>query len=85
MFNRSHLLHHTIVLGILLLGIGFALLFSADKNFALIAIFATGIIYAAYGIVHHHIEHDLTVKIVVEYVLVALLVVALFLFVRGGL
>lgn len=85
MFDRAHFLHHAIVVGILLLGIGASLLFSADRRLALIAIVATGIVYAAYGIIHHRIEHDLTIKIVVEYVLVALLVVSLFIFVRGGL
>lgn len=84
MFDRAHILHHTIVVGILVLGIGLSLLFSGDRNLQLAAIVATGVVYAAYGIVHHRLEHDLTVKIVLEYVLVALLVVVLFIFVKGG-
>ena len=85
MFDRAHILHHTIVVGILAVGFAISQFYLGDRNLQLATIVATGIVYAAYGIVHHRLEHDLTVKIVVEYVLVAALVVALFIFVKGGM
>lgn len=83
--DRTHVLHYSIVFGIIVLGVAIVGLSSLGKPTQLIGIIGVCLLYFLYGILHHHFEHDLTVKIVVEYVLVAALVVALFLFVYGGI
>lgn len=82
--HKNHLVHYLIILGIIALGIGSVILLSSNKNMQLIMVLAVSLFYLCYGIFHHFLEHDITIKIVVEYVLVTLLVVALFIFVRGG-
>lgn len=82
--HKNHLVHYLIILGIIALGIGSVTLLSSNKNMQFIMVLAVSLFYLCYGIFHHFLEHDVTIKIVVEYVLVTLLVVALFIFVRGG-
>ena len=83
-FKKDHTVHYLIIIGILLLAAGLLLLWPS-KNLQLMVIIVTSLFYLFYGILHHRVEHDLTVKIVVEYVLVAVLVTVLFIFVKGGL
>lgn len=83
--NRNHTTHYLILFGIILLGFALLTFFSASKSMQLAACFFVAIVYLCYGLLHHWLEHDLTIKIVVEYVLVALLVAALFVLIRGGL
>lgn len=82
--DRTHLVHYTTILGIILLGIALLILFSANRGIQLVILITISLLYLAYGILHHSLEHDLTLKIVVEYVLVAVLAIVLFIFVRGG-
>ena len=82
--SRNHIFHYTIILGIILLGIGLLILLSANKALQFIALIVISFFYLMYGILHHRLEHDLTLKIVIEYILVVFLVIALFIFVKGG-
>lgn len=82
--DKNHILHYLIILGIVLLGVVSLVLFSADKSIQLIILITITLLYLAYGILHHSLEHDLTMKIVIEYTLIAFLTIVLFLFVRGG-
>ncbi|MBI2036480.1 hypothetical protein HYT17_02530 [Candidatus Microgenomates bacterium] len=84
LFHKNHLIHYLIILSIIALGIGSVILLSSNKNLQLILVLVVSLFYLCYGIFHHALEHDVTIKIVVEYVLVTLLAVALFIFVRGG-
>lgn len=81
---RGHIVHYLIITGIVALGISVTSLFSANRQIQLLSAIAAAFLYLCYGVLHHHLEHDLTIKIVVEYVLVALLAMALFIFVSGG-
>jgi hypothetical protein len=82
--DRQHILHYAIVVGIVSLGVASFILFAANRDVQFVIVIAIALFYLAYGILHHSLEHDLTFKIVVEYTLIALLVIVLFLFVRGG-
>lgn len=44
-----------------------------------IIIFMTAFLYAFWGIAHHIIDHDISLKVVIEYVLIAALGIALLL------
>lgn len=83
--DRGHTVHYLILLGIVLLGFGLLMVFSANKSMQLVSALAIATTYLCYGLLHHWLEHDLTIKIVVEYVLVTLLVAALLVLIRGGL
>ena len=83
--SRNHIIHYLIVAGIILLGGSLLLLFAGNKLLQLVGLIITSILYLAYGIIHHRLEHDLTVKIVIEYVLIGLLTIALFIFVKQGI
>lgn len=82
--DRNHIVHYLIILAIVVFGIFGSTLFVADKGVQTVWVIAVAILYLCYGVLHHYLVHDLTAKIVVEYVLVAFLVVSLFVFVRGG-
>ena len=82
--DRQHIVHYLIILGILFLGFSLFAFFGSNKTSQLIVGILIAFLYLCYGVIHHFLEHDLTIKIVVEYVLVALLVAVLFIFIRGG-
>ena len=83
--NRNHIIHYLIIAGIILLGSSLLLLFAGNKLLQLTGLIVTSVLYLAYGIIHHRLEHDLTLKIVIEYVLIGLLTIALFIFVKQGI
>lgn len=80
---KNHILHYSIIASVLFLGIA-SLTFPADKNVQLLIVVAVALFYLCYGMLHHHVAHDLTIKIVIEYALVAALLIAVFIFIRGG-
>ena len=82
--DKLHITHYLIILAILCLGISGAMLFAYNDLLQFLFIVTMAILYAVYGVVHHYLEHDLTIKIVIEYVLVALLIVAIFVFTFQG-
>jgi len=82
---KTHFFHYLIIVGILLLGVGSIIFFPIGKDLQFVIVAVLALFYLCYGILHHHLEHDLTIKIVVEYVLITLLVMGLFIFVKGGL
>ena len=68
---------------VLILAFGFLLtsLASPNKQLQMAVIILTTFFYVAWGIVHHLINHDLTTKIVVEYVLIGSLGLTIILFI----
>ncbi len=71
----------------LILGLGFfAVYLLSSSVFAqtiLMVVLLFG--YATMGMIHHSLKHDITVKVVLEYILISILVFSLFLFVRSGI
>jgi len=56
---------------IIILSLGFLLAYSSsDRGFQIGVIVAITFFYALWGIMHHLINHDLNVKIVIEYILI---------------
>ena len=85
MKNQDHLLYYASLIGILVLG--FILVYSSypDKNRQMLVVIGMSISYTVLGIVHHLLNHDLATKIVIEYVLIAMLGVAVSFFIfKGG-
>lgn len=68
-----------------ILFLGFLIAYSsADKQFQFLIAVLTAFLYALWGILHHAINHELTAKIMVEYVLMAALGTALIFFLLKG-
>lgn len=56
---------------IVILVLGFLLAYnSSDRSFQIGAVIVTTFFYVLWGIMHHLINHDLNVKIVIEYILI---------------
>lgn len=71
---KTHIMHYAILATILIIGFGSILIFSSGKQIQLFLIVATTILYAFWGIIHHYMEDELNLKIVIEYILIALLI-----------
>lgn len=70
---KNHLLHYAILITILVVGFGSIVLFSSNKQIQLSLAVITAISYVLWGITHHYMEDDMSVKVVVEYILIAML------------
>lgn len=83
---KKHLTYYLSLGLIFAIGVSLSVQASLDKQLQILIIFTTAILYVLWGILHHFLDHDITVKIVVEYVLMGGIgiMVALF-FLRSGL
>jgi len=81
---KKHFWYYLSLLSIF--GVSFTTLyFSQDRFFQLTVLTITVFFYIIWGVLHHHLHHDLSAKIVVEYVLMGALGEALiFLIFKGG-
>jgi hypothetical protein len=83
--KKIDLTYYLFLIIILAGGVGFIILLSPNKNLQFFAASGLSILYGAYGIIHHRLAHSLVGKIVVEYILVAMLGIAISFFIlRGG-
>ena len=72
---------------IVILVLGFLLAYnSSNRSFQIGAVIVTTFFYVLWGIIHHLINHDLNVKIVIEYILIGVfgLTIIFFLLVTSG-
>jgi len=83
--NNNHILYYIILFTIFSLGFLLIIYLSPQKDLQMITLIGLSVVYAAVGIFHHYLNHDLVLKIVVEYVLIAALgaAAAYFIF-KGG-
>ncbi len=76
LFDFSHHLFHYIVLTLILIG-GLSAFFSF-RNYPVIQLLI-GIVmalsYVLWGIIHHYVDRDLSIKIVIEFVTIAVFVI----------
>ena len=71
---------------ILSLGLFFIILAAPNKNLQLILVLLTTLFHILFGIVHHLINHDLRIRVVVQYIVIgALGITVIFFFLKGGL
>ncbi|MCL4353073.1 hypothetical protein M1615_01210 [Patescibacteria group bacterium] len=70
---------------ILLLAVLALIYFTGNIRLQGIIVIGISFIYAFWGIIHHFIHHDLTLKIVVEYVLIGTVGMSAMLFLLKGL
>ena len=83
---KKHLGYYLSLITILVLGLVLVLLASPNIDLQVIITLLTVFFYILWGLFHHLTNHELTAKIVIEYVLVGVLGVSiLFFLLMGGI
>jgi len=70
---KEHLGHYLVLLFILLFGILAFIYFQRFPQTQIISVFLTASFYVLWGIIHHFLEGDLNIRVILEYLAVALL------------
>ncbi|HSW96208.1 MAG TPA: hypothetical protein VLF89_00115 [Candidatus Saccharimonadales bacterium] len=60
-------------------------LLNYNKTLQIAVLILTSLFYVILGIIHHAIHHTITVKIVIEYIAIAVLGISIILFVLQGM
>lgn len=81
---QKHTGYYFSLIIILALGIFLSLQTSGDRQLQMLIMVMTVFFYVAWGILHHLLEHDLNIKIVIEYVLIGSLAMSIVLFLVRG-
>ncbi|OGH17602.1 MAG: hypothetical protein A2953_00360 [Candidatus Levybacteria bacterium RIFCSPLOWO2_01_FULL_36_54] len=84
--KNGDLEYYVSLIFILSLGLFFIILAAPNKNLQLILVLLTTLFHILFGIVHHLINHDLRIRVVVQYIVIgALGITVIFFFLKGGL
>lgn len=83
MGKRRHFTYYFLEFGILLVGFILVAAFSYRIYLQLLFLLVTLISYIAMGVIHHEIHHSMKIKIMVEYALVSLIILAAFIFLNS--
>ncbi len=67
---KEHIFYYISLFLVVFLGIMLALQFSYSRQTQMLVIVMTTFFYVTVGLFHHRENHDLTAKIVVEYILI---------------
>lgn len=81
---EKHIGYYFSLIIILALGIFLSLQTSGDRQLQMLIMVMTVFFYVLWGILHHLLEHDLSIKIVIEYVLIGSLAMSIVLFLVRG-
>lgn len=71
--TKSNLLHYSALVVMMNIIVGAYLFLGFNRTYQMIIVLTACIAYVFWGIIHHHLNDDLHLKVVAEYVLVALL------------
>jgi len=74
---RQHSTHYAFLAGFLTVMMALFLRFKDNEAAAAGVLLLTGTGYIAWGLVHHYLKRDLSAKIAVEYILMAMLVITI--------
>lgn len=80
---RKHFLYYFSLLLILIIGFSTAFYLSGQKTLQMAIIVLTAFFYVVWGVVHHMLHHSFSVKIMLEYIAIAVLGISLVLFVQN--
>lgn len=83
-YIKHHGKYHLAILLILILGVIFAYYTRENKQLEMIVLMSLASIYMLFGIIHHYLTHDLSAKIVIEYIAMGSLGITIALFVLRG-
>jgi hypothetical protein len=77
---KKHLFYYVSLFLILGIGSFVAIAVGSDVPLRMLCMVLVAVLYVSWGIVHHTLNHDISTKIVVEYVLIASLGITLVFF-----
>lgn len=81
-----HIGYYFSLISLLILGFLLFIFASPNRQLQMLVFIITTIFYVSWGILHHKINHDLTVKIMVEYVLIGSFgITIMFFLLKGGM
>jgi len=80
MKHKQHLFYYFSLAFIVLVGFVTPAYLSGQKTMQLIILVFTACFYVIWGVVHHMIHHSFSIKIVLEYIAIAVLGISLILF-----
>ena len=81
---KKHFGYYLSLLAILLLGLVLILLASPNIKLQSLVISLTVFFYVLWGVLHHFINHELTLRIMIEYVLIGALGISVIFFMMLG-
>ena len=76
---KEHKLDYLVLVFGLLIGLGFFVYFSGQQAVQTAAVFLLALFYFFWGIIHHAFKKDLHFKVILEYLLISLLGLVVFL------
>lgn len=82
--NIPHQSYYFLELGVLFSGFFLIFLLSYDFLLQTVVLFFVLLTYCVLGIFHHKLHHALGSRIVIEYILISLVIMASFLFINTG-
>lgn len=81
--NRFHINYY--FLETLILGLGFFVVYMLETFMSqVIGLSFVLFLYVCMGFFHHYLQHDIHLKIVLEYIIISILVISLFIFLKSG-
>ncbi len=81
---NEHILYYISLTAIFALGAFLIYSVSSNKQLQMLIFVLMAFFYVVWGVLHHFINHEITSKIVVEYILIATLGVAIMFFLLKG-
>lgn len=82
--RKNHINYYLIEATIL--GLGFFITYSLGTfSQQVVGLIGVVLLYCIMGLVHHKIDHDMHPKIVLEYILISILVVSVFIFLKSSI
>lgn len=82
--RHSHLLYYSVIIGIFTVCFLLALIYGITKPAKMLLVLTVALSYVGLGIAHHHKDHDLTIRIVFEYMCFASLGIGIVFFALGS-
>lgn len=80
----KHFNYYISLLSIFIFGLAAAILASPNFTLQIFIVTLTIVIYVVWGILHHLLVHELTSKIMIEYILIGLLGLSMIFFIFMG-
>lgn len=82
---KKHIFYYTALLLMCLVTVILVKVLSFSQQSQFLVIVVLGFFYALWGILHHILHHSLRIRIVIEYIIIAMLGVAVIVFVLKGI
>lgn len=83
---KKHGLYYVFMAFLLAIGVLLSFHTAYNRQLQIYILIFTSVAYVVWGIFHHFLEHDINLKIVIEYILIAALgITIVMLFLKGGL